>query len=171
MTTPQTTPRESVLDGDYAVRPLRLADVPALEVVERRCYDTPWSRSMFAGELVKPGGESRGVFNGAGLVAYCVTSRYIDAWHVMNVAVDPEHRRRGLARLLLETLFRETDGDGTRGFTLEARVSNESAIRLYLALGFEAVGIRRAYYTDNREDATIMWRLAPGAELEPSERP
>lgn len=171
MTTPQTVAARSSLIGDYTVRRLRLADVPALELVERRCYETPWSRSMFAGELVKPGGESRGVFANGELVAYCVTSRYLDAWHVMNVAVDPAHRRRGLARLLLETLFRETDGDGARGFTLEARVSNETAIGLYHALGFETVGIRRAYYTDNREDATIMWRLAPGVELDPSERP
>ncbi len=171
MTTPQTIAGSRILDDGYTVRRLRLADVPALEIVERRCYDTPWSRSMFAGELAKGGGESRGVFTGHALVAYCVTSRYLDAWHVMNVAVDPDHRRRGLARLLLETLFRETEGDGARGFTLEARVSNEAAIHLYHTLGFETVGIRRAYYTDNREDATIMWRLAPGAELDPSERP
>lgn len=171
MTTPQSVVDAARLGDEYEIRRLRLADVPALDTLERRCYETPWSRSMFAGELVKPGGESRGVFGPDGLVAYCVTSRYIDAWHVMNVAVAPDHRRRGVARFLLETLFRETEGDGTRGYTLEARVSNDAAIRLYRELGFETVGIRRAYYTDNREDATIMWRLAPGAELDPSERP
>ena len=76
----------------------------------------------------------------------------------MNVAVAPEYRRRGIARELLERLFEVTGGDARRGYTLEVRVSNLDAIRLYERLGFEARGIRRGYYTDNREDALIMWR-------------
>jgi [ribosomal protein S18]-alanine N-acetyltransferase len=59
---------------------------------------------------------------------------------------------------LLERLFELTAGDGRRGFTLEVRVSNEVAIRLYEQAGFKARGVRRGYYTDNREDALIMWR-------------
>ena len=85
-------------------------------------------------------------------------SRYVDAWHVMNVAVAPSHRRRGIARTLLDNLFAQTAGDGRRGYTLEVRVSNTGAIKLYEALGFRARGVRRGYYTDNREDALIMWR-------------
>jgi [ribosomal protein S18]-alanine N-acetyltransferase len=77
---------------------------------------------------------------------------------VMNIAVAPEHRRRGIARSLMERLFEVTARDAQRGYTLEVRVSNEAAIRLYEALGFRARGIRRGYYTDNREDALIMWR-------------
>jgi ribosomal-protein-alanine N-acetyltransferase len=59
---------------------------------------------------------------------------------------------------MLEDLFRATCDDERRGYTLEVRVSNESAIKLYETLGFAATGIRRGYYTDNREDALIMWR-------------
>jgi [ribosomal protein S18]-alanine N-acetyltransferase len=70
----------------------------------------------------------------------------------------PEFRRRGIARSLLERLFEVTAADLRRGYTLEVRVSNADAIRLYERLGFEARGIRRGYYTDNREDALIMWR-------------
>ena len=80
-------------------------------------------------------------------------SRYVDAWHVMNIAVDPGFRRRGIATALLERLFELTDDGGRRGYTLEVRVSNEGAIKLYERLGFTARGIRRGYYTDNREDA------------------
>jgi ribosomal-protein-alanine N-acetyltransferase len=87
-----------------------------------------------------------------------VISRYVDAWHVMNVAVTPAYRRRGVARSLLENLFAVTAGDERRGYTLEVRVSNEGAIKLYAALGFVSRGVRRGYYTDNREDALIMWR-------------
>ena len=84
----------------------------------------------------------------------------------MNVAVAPEFRRRGIATALLARLFDITADDRRRGYTLEVRVSNTDAIQLYEQLGFEARGIRRGYYTDNREDALIMWReSAPSKRL------
>jgi ribosomal-protein-alanine N-acetyltransferase len=115
---------------------------------------------MFASELAKPTSICLGAFEGRDLVGYVINSRYVDAWHVMNVAVAPEHQRRGVATALLERLFELTRDDERRGYTLEVRVSNEDAIGLYEKLGFESRGIRRGYYTDNREDALIMWRDA-----------
>jgi ribosomal-protein-alanine N-acetyltransferase len=76
----------------------------------------------------------------------------------MNVAVTHAYRRRGIASALLERMFEVTGTDPRRGYTLEVRVSNAGAIRLYERLGFEPRGLRRGYYTDNREDALIMWR-------------
>jgi ribosomal-protein-alanine N-acetyltransferase len=142
------------------VRRLTLGDLKEIEGIEQASYPTPWSRSMFAGELAKPSSISLGAFDdGTGpLVGYLIISRYVDAWHVMNVAVTPEYRRHGVATLLLEELFRLTEGDPRRGYTLEVRVSNASAIALYERLGFQATGVRRGYYTDNREDALIMWK-------------
>jgi ribosomal-protein-alanine N-acetyltransferase len=67
---------------------------------------------------------------------------------------------------LLERLFELTDDATRRGYTLEVRVSNDGAIRLYEEAGFRARGIRRGYYTDNREDALIMWKDAPSAPPE-----
>jgi len=142
------------------IRALDLSDLGAIERIEQRAYPTPWSRSMFASELAKPSSICLGAFEGSDLVGYVVNSRYVDAWHVMNVAVDPDHQGRGIATALLERLFELTRGDERRGYTLEVRVSNLAAIRLYEKLGFEARGIRRGYYTDNREDALIMWRDA-----------
>jgi [ribosomal protein S18]-alanine N-acetyltransferase len=141
-------------------RKLKLRDLSAIEEIERASYPTPWSRSMFAGELAKPASICLGAVDSERdeLVGYLIISRYVDAWHVMNIAVAPEHRRRGIARSLMERLFEVTARDAQRGYTLEVRVSNEAAIRLYEALGFRARGIRRGYYTDNREDALIMWR-------------
>jgi [ribosomal protein S18]-alanine N-acetyltransferase len=127
-------------------------------VIERRAYRTPWSRSMFASELAKPSSICLGAFEGEQLVGYVINSRYVDAWHVMNVAVDPDYQRRGIATILLERLFELTADDDRRGYTLEVRVSNAGAIQLYERLGFERRGTRRGYYTDNREDALIMWR-------------
>ena len=140
------------------IRTLDLSDLDGVEHIEQRAYPTPWSRSMFASELAKPTSICLGAFEGSDLVGYVINSRYVDAWHVMNVAVDPDHQRRGIASALLERLFELTRDDERRGYTLEVRVSNEDAIGLYEKLGFEPRGIRRGYYTDNREDALIMWR-------------
>ncbi len=146
------------------LRPLELFDLDEVERIERLSYPTPWSRSMFASELAKPSALSTGAVDDTGrLLGYLILSRYVDAWHVMNLAVDPEHRRRGIAVRLLEHLFEQTRGDGQRGYTLEVRTSNTGAIALYERMGFERRGIRSGYYTDNREDALIMWRdSAPG---------
>jgi ribosomal-protein-alanine N-acetyltransferase len=143
------------------IRRLTLADLAAIERIERRAYPTPWSRSMFAGELAKPSSICLGAVDvdaGEALVAYLIISRYADAWHVMNVAVHDDYRGQGVATQLLNRLFELTAGDDRRGYTLEVRVSNAAAIRLYERLGFVARGVRRGYYTDNREDALIMWK-------------
>jgi ribosomal-protein-alanine N-acetyltransferase len=146
------------------LRRLALDHLDAIDEIEHRSYPTPWSRSMFAGELSKPTSICLGAFEAEGengpLVGYLIVSRYVDAWHVMNIAVDPPHRGRGVATMLLERLFELTASDARRGYTLEVRVSNATAIGLYERLGFEARGLRRGYYTDNREDALIMWKDA-----------
>jgi ribosomal-protein-alanine N-acetyltransferase len=143
------------------LRRLEPGDLDAVDEIERTSYPTPWSRAMFAAELQKPGSLSLGAYDQSGeLLGYAIVSRYVDAWHVMNIAVAPDYRRRGIAHALLERLFEITAGDPRRGYTLEVRVSNTAAIRLYERLGFQSRGIRRGYYTDNREDALIMWREA-----------
>jgi ribosomal-protein-alanine N-acetyltransferase len=148
------------------LRRLGARDLDLVEVIERESYPTPWSRSMFDAELRKPSSLALGAFTEDDiLVGYAFVSRYVDAWHVMNIAVADPFRRRGIASALLERLFEITETDPRRGYTLEVRVSNTGAIRLYERLGFEPRGIRRGYYTDNREDALIMWR-----EPEPTER-
>jgi [ribosomal protein S18]-alanine N-acetyltransferase len=140
------------------IRRLQLRDLTAIERIERSAYPTPWSRSMFAGELSKPSSICLGAFEDEVLLGYLITSRYVDAWHVMNVAVAPDRQRQGIASALLGRLFELTTDDDRRGYTLEVRVSNTKAIALYERVGFEQRGIRRGYYTDNREDALIMWR-------------
>jgi ribosomal-protein-alanine N-acetyltransferase len=152
------------------LRRLTPKDLEAIERIERRSYPTPWSRSMFASELSKPSSISLGAFEAetGELVGYLVISRYVDAWHVMNIAVAPERRREGIAVALFERLFELTAADGRRGYTLEVRISNEAAIKLYERLGFQSRGVRRGYYTDNREDALIMWRDPELAEVQAS---
>jgi ribosomal-protein-alanine N-acetyltransferase len=149
------------------LRRLELTDLDAIERIERASYPTPWSRSMFASELAKPSSLSFGAVDETGrLVGYLVLSRYVDAWHVMNVAVAPERRRQGIASALLKRLLEQTRNDAQRGYTLEVRVSNVGAITLYERFGFKPKGVRRGYYTDNREDALIMWRDSEPASSE-----
>jgi [ribosomal protein S18]-alanine N-acetyltransferase len=152
------------------IRRLGQRDLEAIDRIERRSYPTPWSRSMFASELAKPSSVSLGAFEAetGELMGYLVISRYVDAWHVMNVAVVPERRRQGIASALFDRLFEVTGNDGRRGYTLEVRISNEAAIKLYERLGFQSRGVRRGYYTDNREDALIMWRDPELAKVQAS---
>ena len=155
---------------ELELRRLELGDLDSIERIERASYRTPWSRSMFASELSKPSSLSFGAVDEAGaLVGYLVLSRYVDAWHVMNVAVAPERRREGIASALLHRLLELTKDDSLRGYTLEVRVSNLGAVRLYERFGFRSKGVRRGYYTDNREDALIMWRDADSDDAAPSD--
>jgi len=144
-------------------RPLTYADLPQVIAIERRAFPTPWSLAMFVLELSKPTGICLAAVENSQVVGYVVCSRYDTVWHVMNIAVDDRLRRRGIARRLLETLFAEADAPGEQ-YTLEVRVSNDAAIKMYERFGFRSAGLRRGYYHDNREDALIMWRTVGARE-------
>ena len=139
------------------VRRLAYSDLPQVVAIERRAFPAPWSLAMFVLELSKPSGICLAAQDGDRLAGYLVCSRYETVWHVMNVSVDPDLRRRGIATQLLGVLFAQAGGRHER-FTLEVRTSNTAAIALYEHNGFKAAGIRRRYYQDNGEDAVIMWR-------------
>ena len=139
------------------VRRLTYADLPFVVAIERRAFPTPWSLAMFVLELSKPSGICLAAFVEGRLSGYLVCSRYDTVWHVMNVAVDPDRRRLGIASTLLTRLFERVD-DPEAQYTLEVRRSNAGAIELYDRFGFRAAGVRRRYYQDNGEDAVIMWR-------------
>jgi [ribosomal protein S18]-alanine N-acetyltransferase len=126
--------------------------------IERRSFPTPWSLAMFVLELSKPSGVCLAAVHDGALVGYLVCARYDQVWHLMNIAVDPQARRLGLARRLLATML-ERAGPGA-SYTLEVRTSNAPAITLYEQFGFRAAGKRPRYYQDTGEDALIMWRTA-----------
>jgi ribosomal-protein-alanine N-acetyltransferase len=144
------------------IRRLRYPDLPNVIAIERRVFPTPWSLAMFVLELSKPSGiclaaVDRGSGEEERLVAYLICSRYDTVWHVMNIAVDLDRQRTGLASALLGELYTQV-GDNDARFTLEVRRSNHVAIHLYEREGFRAAGTRRRYYQDNGEDALVMWR-------------
>jgi ribosomal-protein-alanine N-acetyltransferase len=139
------------------VRRLTYPDLPHVIGIERRAFPTPWSLAMFVLELSKASGICLAAVSGRRLVGYLICSRYETVWHVMNVAVDPDRRREGVATALLAELYARVGEDGAR-YTLEVRRSNHGAIHLYEREGFRAAGLRRRYYQDNGEDALVMWR-------------
>jgi ribosomal-protein-alanine N-acetyltransferase len=144
-------------DAPLDIRRLTYADLPELIAIERRAFPTPWSLAMFVLELSKPAGVCLAALRDGEMLGYLICSRYDTVWHIMNVAVDPEKRRRGIATAMLSDLFRRVDAQ-TERFTLEVRESNRGAILLYESFGFRAAGRRRRYYQDNGEDAVVMWR-------------
>ena len=144
-----------------AIRGLAYADLPQVLAIERRAFVTPWSMAMFVLELSKASGICLAAQGEQGLRGYLVCSRYAEMWHLMNVAVDPERRREGVATTLITHLMNQIKGEDK--VMLEVRGSNEGAIEMYRGLGFEAVGHRRRYYQDNGEDALVMELiLSPG---------
>ena len=167
-------------DGPLEIRRLAYADLPELIAIERRAFPTPWSLAMFVLELSKPASVCLAALRDGQMIGFLICSRYDTVWHIMNVAVDPDCRREGIASTLLTDLLRRIDGKGAR-FTLEVRESNTGAIDLYERFGFRAAGRRRRYYQDNGEDAVIMWRTestlagrfedVPNASPSPSRRP
>jgi len=121
------------------VRRLTYADLPQVVAIERRAFTTPWSLAMFVLELSKPSGICLGAAVEGELVGYLVCSRYDLVWHIMNVSVDPDRRRRRIATALLGSLF-DRVGDHEAQFTLEVRRSNQGAFELYDRLGFKSAG-------------------------------
>jgi [ribosomal protein S18]-alanine N-acetyltransferase len=156
------------------IRPLGYSDLPQVIAIERRSFPTAWSLAMFVLELSKPSGvclaaveEEPSGQRRDKLVGYLICSRYDRVWHLMNIAVEPAVRRRGIGMMLLEEMLERAGRD--ESYTLEVRTSNMAAISLYEEFGFRPAGTRRRYYADTGEDALIMWRTADTAAApEPS---
>jgi ribosomal-protein-alanine N-acetyltransferase len=127
--------------------------------IEKVSFHVPWSKNAFQSELYL---NSRAYYivalDGAKVVGYGGYWKIIDEAHITNIAVHPDHRRTGIAGQVLERLIAMAHEDEIKRMTLEVRVSNAAAIRLYEKAGFVSVGTRKKYYSDNNEDAYIMWK-------------
>jgi len=147
-----------VIASEITIKPMRLEDINGVLEIEQMSFPTPWPRDAYYHELR----ENR-------LACYLVAQEthrvvgYAGMWvildeaHVTTIAVDPVHRRRRIGERLLVALIDEAMKRGARWVTLEVRKSNYGAQTLYRKYGFKDIGIRKGYYSDNREDAIVMW--------------
>lgn len=136
------------------IRPMTAADVPSVAALEKLCFSDPWSVSSIASELDNPLSLWLVWEEDGAAAAYLGVQRVPPQADVMNVAVSPALRRRGIARALFAELERRLPEIDE--LFLEVRTSNSGAIALYRTLGFEQVGRRPNYYLDPREDALIL---------------
>lgn len=140
------------------IRRMQFTDLEAVAALEARSFTLPWSLTIFSGQLARDTGICLVCEDGGSIIAYLIADMFVDVWHLMNVCVAVESRRDHVASELLENYFAITERKGHRGHTLEVRVSNKAAIELYRSFGFVSTGIRPRYYSDDHEDAVIMWK-------------
>jgi ribosomal-protein-alanine N-acetyltransferase len=145
-------------------RAMRITDVPEIIAIEREAFTTPWTAEAFMNELTHNHFARYIVMEDqSGIIGYGGMWTIIDEAHVTNIAVRFDRRGMGLGEKLLQHQIANAIEYGMQRMTLEVRVSNDRAQRLYERLGFEPAGIRPGYYSDNNEDALIMWVELHGA--------
>jgi ribosomal-protein-alanine N-acetyltransferase len=146
-------------DPMLRLRPMREMDVEAVAAVEIEAYEFPWSAGIFL-DCLRVGYCCWVCMLGRELVGYGVMSVAVGESHILNLCVRPDMQRKGLGRKLLEYLLGIARGHHADTVFLEVRPSNRAAIALYSAMGFNQVGVRRAYYPARRgrEDALILAR-------------
>jgi len=140
------------------IRPMHCTDLDAVLAIERDSFAMAWSAELFQGQLARPTTIALVYERNGRVVGYLIADSFVDVWHLMNLCVSRTCRRDHIASDLLGAYFAITEQTGHRGHTLEVRVSNEAAIELYRSFGFISSGVRPRYYSDDREDALIMWK-------------
>ncbi|MBW7476478.1 ribosomal protein S18-alanine N-acetyltransferase [Paenibacillus oenotherae] len=139
-------------------RAMTLGDVPRILEIEVEAFTCPWTEEAFRNELINNHfARYMVVAHGDTIIGYGGMWVIIDEAHVTNIAIREGYRGKGLGERLLTEMQKLAVFFGAARMTLEVRVSNEVAQRLYRKLGFEEAGLRPGYYSDNQEDALIMW--------------
>jgi len=145
------------MDAPYRIRSAVPADATALVEIERRCFSDPWSEASFREALGSPWAFGLVGHTGGIIQGYLIGREVAGTGEVLNLAVSPDHRRRGLARALLRAGLSTLRKHRIEEVYLEVRESNRSAQALYLSSGFRPVGQRAAYYRNPKEDALVLW--------------
>ena len=130
--------------------------VDQIAQLEKRCFSDPWSENSIASELDNKLAFWLVATEGDRVAGYIGSQTVMDETDMMNVAVHPDYRRKGIAEALVNGLVEELKRKESRCLTLEVRASNDPAITLYEKLGFSEIGRRKNYYRNPREDALIL---------------
>jgi [ribosomal protein S18]-alanine N-acetyltransferase len=147
-----------MINDSLLFRHMREDDIEQIVNIENLSFATPWSRESFLNELNKNQFATYVVMeDDEKIIGYCGMWLIVDEAHITNIAVLPEYRGRKLGDALLAKVVETARDMGAKSMTLEVRVSNQVAQNLYRKYGFKNGGIRKGYYTDNHEDAIVMW--------------
>jgi ribosomal-protein-alanine N-acetyltransferase len=149
---PVTTPGETI-----EIRPMRASDLADVIKIERVCFTAHWPLNAFLNELSNRAACYLVAMAGGITVGYAGMWSVMDEAHITTLGVLPEWRRKRIGERLLVELLTVAKTRGAVRATLEVRPSNEAAIKLYAKYGFKTVAIRKDYYSDNHEDALVMW--------------
>jgi ribosomal-protein-alanine N-acetyltransferase len=143
---------------EVVVEPMRPADLDEVDAIERHSFKTPWPPQVFLDELARDWARVDVARDGAGgrVVGFCNYWLVKDEVHLLAIATHPDRRRAGVGRTLMDHLLALARERASRLVTLEVRRSNQPAIALYERYGFAPVGVRRAYYAEDSEDALVM---------------
>lgn len=147
------------MEPDRIVRKLGILDMEAVMKLERLCFAYHWQEKQFRLALEKGAFMIYGIEIDKKLVAYLAFSLIKDEMEILNLAVDPEYRRLGLATRLLSVVVRECLAKGMKYAFLDVKKSNRAARDLYVKFGFKQIGIRKNYYPDTKEDALLFKRI------------
>jgi len=140
------------------IEEMRIDDIDPVQEVERASFPVPWPANAFRHELTQNKNAHYIVAKeGEHIVGYAGLWLSLDEAHITTFAVLPQYRRRKIGERMLLSLFERAEKLGAEWLTLEVRASNLPAQRLYEKYGFRPAGVRRRYYSDNNEDAIIMW--------------
>src|SRR5919204_4852264 len=144
--------------ADLEITRMRRRHLRGVMAIERQVYPRPWSPSLFIAEMSEPSNRNYIVARtGRDVVGYAGMICYGDEAHITTIAVDPEHQRRKIGTRLMFELIQSAIEMGARAVSLEVRVSNWGAQRMYTRFGFRPVGVRKGYYQETGEDALVMW--------------
>ncbi len=124
--------------------------------VEESCFTHPWSKESFESELSKSESFKFVALENDEVVGFAILEIVLDEGNLLDIAVDVNHRRKGVARALFEKMLEIAKEKDLSFITLEVRSSSAPAIALYEAMGFEKVGVRKNYYSKPTEDALLM---------------
>lgn len=138
------------------IREMYPDDISEIVSIERLSFSTPWSETSFRSEIYSRYSVTRVAELNGVIVGYICVKHVADECHLLDLAVHPDYRRRGIARALLDDVIQELRIEGCRFFYLEVRSSNYAARKLYEKFGFNMVGVRKGYYVNPAEDAVIM---------------
>ncbi len=141
----------------YIIRDMALEDIDRIYELECECFAIPWTKQAMKYEIEQNKLAHYYVLQTDVVVGYLGVWNIVDEGHITNVAVTKRARGKGYAVALVEHLKKESIKNHIERLTLEVRVSNISAQSLYKKMGFKEAGIRKKYYSDNGEDAIIMW--------------